>query len=120
MVDRKVTIACSPPGNQVQSPQPATQPPGVSAASAAKAPSPGAPVPVRQRHQLPGGAGGRSGGRPTALADPQPEPSDLHSGLSLTVRNGEKRGESRVVEGERGACNLFLNFTVHDVKAFGY
>ena len=53
-------------------------------ASAAKAPSSGAPLSVWERHWLPGGTG-CSGELPATLPKLDPQPSGLHSGLSCAV-----------------------------------
>lgn len=75
---------------QVQNAKPAAEPPGVSA-SAAKAPSSGAPLSVWECHQLSRGTGS-SGEQPAPLPQPDPQPSDLHSGLPCTVRRQRFKG----------------------------
>jgi len=81
-----ITIGCNDHTNrlQVQNAQPAPYPTGVSA-SAAKAPSSGAPLSVGECHKLLGGTGS-SEEQPAALPQPDPQPCDLHSGLPCTVR----------------------------------
>ena len=86
---KKLKLICASFG-QVQNAKPAAEPPGVSA-SAAKAPSSGAPLSVRERHRLPGGTGS-SGEQPAPLPQPDPQPSDLHSGLPCMVRRQRFKG----------------------------
>ena len=73
---------------QMQSAEPAPQPPG-EPATAAKAPRRGAPLSVGERHWLPVGAGG-FGTQPATLPHPDQEPRHLHSGLPRTVRQTDQ------------------------------